>query len=191
MFDYSDDEDSGSDLGMPGVESQGQEFPVRHNDLVQANAGFGQAPQYNPAAYPLAPLGRALRGSPDGIGEYALLNHLPTPSATRNGVLGNFMNGSPLVRGMRAVSGLGDTVPAPGTPITAAAPVAVSAFLVAAVAVGLVATGVGSYYVGKAIAPSRADEKKYAWWGVFAGLVGGPVGLGIEAFIGLGHKGGR
>lgn len=193
MFDYTDEEDSDdSDLGMPGVESAGQEFPVRHNDLVQANAGMGHTPQYNPAAYPLAPLGigRGLRGSPDGIGEYALLNHLPTPSATRNGVLGSMMNGSPLVRGLRAVSGLGaDAVPAPGTPGAAAAPVAVSAFLVAAVAVGLVATGVGSYYVGKAIAPSRSDEKKYAWWGVFAGLVGGPIGLGIEAFVGLGHKG--
>ncbi len=112
---------------------------------------------------------------------------MPTPSATRNGVLGRVLSGSPLIRGMRAVSGLGDATP----PGTAAAPVAVSGFLVAAVAVGLVMTGVGSYYVGKAVAPSRDKESKYAWWGVFAGLAGGPLGLGVEALVALNHKGAR
>lgn len=190
MFDYSDDEDP--DFSTPGVLSQGQEYPTRHDDMVQANAGLGAraqapAPQYNPAAYPLAPLGRGLRGSPDGIGEYALLNHLPTPSATNNGVLGRVLNGSPVIRGLRAVSGLGDDAATP--PGGAAAPVAVSGLLVAAVAVGLVMTGVGSYYVGKAVAPSHAEENKYAWWGVVAGLGLGPLGLGIEALVALNHKG--
>lgn len=185
MFDYSDDED---EFSTPGVVSQGQEYPVRHDDLVQANAGYGAAPaaqrQYNPAAYPLAP--RPLEGSPDGIGAYSRLYQMPTPSATKSGVLGSILSGSPIVRGMRAVSGLGDAATPPGG---AAAPVAVSSFLVAAVALGLVATGVGSYYVGKAVAPSRDKESKYAWWGVAAGLGLGPLGLGIEALVALNHKG--
>jgi len=176
MFDYTDDEDS-----APAIQSQGQEFPTRHDTLVQANAGYGAAPQYNPAAYPLAPLG----ASPDGIGAYSRLYEMPTPSATRNGVLGKVLSGSPLIRGFRAVSGLGD---ATATPQTGTAVVAASGLLVAAVAVGLVLTGVGSYYVGKAVAPSRDKESKYAWWGVAAGLLGGPLGLGIEAVIALEHK---
>jgi hypothetical protein len=192
MFDYTDDED----FSTPGVESQGQEWETRHDDMVQANAGYGQAEarqqvngQYNPAAFPLAPLGRGLRGSPDGIGEYALLNQLPTPSATRNGVLGTIANGSPVIRGFRAISGLGaDTVPAPGTPGMATAVVAPSALMVAFVGLALVATGVSGYYVGKALAPSSAKEGKYAWWGVAAALFGGPVGLGIEALVAEGHK---
>lgn len=186
MFDYTDDED----MSTPGVVSQGQEYPTRHDDMVQANAGYGQAPprssqQYNPAAIPLAPLG--LRGSPDGIGSYSLLNQMPTPTATRNGVLGTFANGSPLIRGFRAVSGLGDTtVPAPGMPATAVA--APSALLVGFVGLALIATGVSGYYVGKALAPSSSAESKYAWWGVAAALLGGPVGLGIEAAVAQGHK---
>lgn len=187
MFDYSDDEDQSQ-----STETQGQQFPVRHNQMVQANAGYGSASaQYNPAAYPMAPLG----GSPDGIGSYSRLYEMPTPGASKSGVLGSVLNGSPLIRGLRAVSGLGDDAAAATTPASlsapiTAAPVAVaSGILVAAAAVGLVLTGVGSYYVGKAVAPSRDDEAKYAWWGVAAGLLGGPFGLGIEALIALNHKG--
>jgi len=178
MFDYKDDEDDL--LTTPGVVSSGQELPVRHNDLVQANAGYGS---YNPAAYPLAPLGQ----SPDGIGSYSRLYQMPTPSATKSGVLGTMLSGSPLIRGFRAVSGLGD-VAATTPPGTAAPVAAASGLLVAAVAVGLVLSGVGGYYVGKAVAPSRDRESKYAWWGVAAALLGGPVGLGIEAIIALEHK---
>lgn len=183
MFDYQDEEDA---IGTTGVVSSGQEYPVRHNELVQANAGYGGAP-YNPAAYPMAPLGHgSMRGSPDGIGSYSRLYEMPTPSATRSGVLGKVMNGSPLVRGLRAVSGLGDdAAAAPG----GAAPVAAaSGLLVAAVAVGLVLTGVSGYFVGKAVAPNSSKESKYAWWGVVAALAGGPVGLGIEALVAEGHK---
>jgi len=90
------------------------------------------------------------------------------------------------------MSGLGDdAAPAPATPAgvqTGTAVAGASGLLVAAVAVGLVLTGVGSYYVGKAVAPSRDKESKYAWWGVAAGLLGGPFGLGIEAIIALEHK---
>ena len=185
MFDYTDDEDS-----APAVVSQGQQFPARHDTLVQANAGYGAAPppQYNPAAYPLAPLG----ASPDGIGAYSRLYQMPTPSAMNNGVLGRVLSGSPLIRGFRAMSGLGDdAAPAPATPAgvqTGTAVAGASGLLVAAAAVGLVLTGVGSYYVGKAVAPSRDKESKYAWWGVAAGLLGGPFGLGIEAIIALEHK---
>ncbi len=181
MFDYKDDEDDL--LTTPGVVSTGQEFPVRHNDLVQANAGTGQ---YNPAAYPLAPLG--MRGSPDGIGSYSRLYQMPTPSATNSGVLGSLLNGSPLVRGIRAVSGLGDAAATPAVPGTAAPVAAASAIVIAAAAAGILLSGIGGYYVGKAVAPSRDRESKYAWWGVAAALLGGPIGLGIEAIIALEHK---
>jgi hypothetical protein len=133
----------------------------------------------------MAPLG--MRGSPDGIGSYSRLYEMPTPSATSSGVLGRVLNGSPLVRAVRAVSGLGDattpTVPGAAAPVAAA-----SAVVIAAAAVGIVLSGVGGYYVGKAVAPSRDRESKYAWWGVAAALLGGPIGLGIEAIIALEHK---
>jgi hypothetical protein len=183
MFDYSDDEDVQVATGP----SQGQELPVRHNEMVQANAGYGNA-----ASYPLAPRG-PMSGSPDGIGAYSRLYETPTPSASRNGVLGTLFSGSPLIRGIKAVSGLGDdAAPSPSNSAaatTGAAVEAASGILVAAVAVGLVLTGVGSYYVGKAVAPSREQEMTYAWWGVAAGLLAGPIGLGIESMIALNHKG--
>jgi hypothetical protein len=173
MFDYTDDEDDDSIVATGP--SQGQQLPVRHDDMVQANAGYG----------------RAMSGDPSGIGSYSRLYEMPTPTASRNGVLGTMLNGSPLVRGIRAVSGLGADATAPNvTTGGALAPVAVSGFLVAAVAIGLVGTAVGSYYVGKAVAPSRSAETKYAWWGVAAGLLLGPIGLGIESAIALNHKGG-
>ncbi len=188
MFDYSDDEDeSVSGTTVASGPSQGQEFPVRHNDMVQANAGTGQ---YNAASYPLAPMGRSMSGSPDGIGAYSRLYQMPTPSASRSGVLGNLL-GSPLVNGLRAVSGLGDDAATTASATTGAAVQAASGLLVAAVAIGLVATGVGSYYVGKAVAPSRDEQTSYAWWGVAAGLLLGPIGLGIESAIALNHGKGR
>jgi hypothetical protein len=184
MFDYSDDEDA-EQVTVASGPSQGQELPVRHSDLVQANAGYGNMP-YNAASHPLAPLGRGMAGSPDGIGAYSRLYQMPTPGASRSGVLGSFFTGSPLVSGIRAVSGLGEDA---ASATTGQAVQAASGILVAAVAVGLVLTGVGSYYVGKAVAPSRDKEATYAWWGVVAGLVGGPIGLGIESMIALNHKG--
>ncbi len=170
--------------------SQGDIYPVRHEDMVQANAGYGQ---YNPASYPLAPFG----SSPDGIGAYSRLGHMPVPKAYNSGVLGKVLSVSPLVQGLRAMSGLGDTTAAPATPASSASPAVAasgeaiagaSAILVAAALTGLVLSGMAGYFVGKAVAPSRDKESKYAWWGVFAGLVGGPVGLGIEAIVALEHK---
>jgi len=187
MFDYSDEEDA-EHVSIAAGPSQGQELPVRHSDMVQANAGYGAAP-YNAASHPMAPLGRGMAGSPDGIGAYSRLYDMPTPGATRSGVLGSFFTGSPLVNGIRAVSGLGDDAASAASATTGQAVQAASGILVAAVAVGLVLTGVGSYYVGKAVAPSRDKEMTYGWWGVVAGLVGGPIGLGIESMIALNHKG--
>jgi hypothetical protein len=185
MFDYSDEEDE-QNVTVASGPSQGQEYPVRHNDMVQANAGYGST-QYNAASYPMAPLG----GSPDGIGAYSRLYQMPTPGATRSGVLGSFFTGSPLINGIRAVSGLGDdaATTANANALPGAAVEAASGILVAAVAVGLVLTGVGSYYVGKAVAPSRDKESTYAGWGVVAGLLGGPIALGVESMIALNHKG--
>jgi hypothetical protein len=186
------------------VYNQGQELPYHHQSMVQANAGTGE---YNPAAYPMAPFG----SSPDGIGVYSRVYSPPQSGATKSGVLGALANSSPLVRGLRAMSGLGDdattTTPsstaAPATvapsalpsvspavsPGGAAAVAVASGTLVAAAFLGLALTGLGGYYVGKAVAPSSDKESKYAWWGVAAALLGGPIGLGIEAIIALDHKG--
>lgn len=143
---------------------------------------------------PLAPYG----SSPDGIGAlsssgslgaYSRLAQMPVPSAYQNGSLG--FTGSPVINAIKriarrnAVSGLGDAG------ASAAAPVLAGGLLVGVVIVGLAATGVAGYYVGKAVAPSRDRESKYAWWGVAAALLGGPVGLGIEAGVALTHGGGR
>ncbi len=155
------------------VESQGQEYPPEYSTMVQANAGYGAY------AEPLAPYGGY--GSPDGIGAYA--REAKGPARYRKAKPPLFA--SPILTGIQAVRGLGDDAVVRGETIQNAP----SGFLLAAVALGLVLTGVGSYYVGKAVAPSRAVEGKYAWWGVVAGLVGGPLGLGIEAVVALEHKG--
>lgn len=130
---------------------------------------------------PLAPFG----SSPDGIGAYSRLGTMPVPGSYQNGSLG--FTGSPVINAIKRIArrnqGLGDA--------SAAAPVLAGSMLVAAVVVGLAATGVAGYYVGKAVAPSRDRESKYAWWGVAAALLGGPVGLGIEAGVALTHGGGR
>ena len=171
------------------VLSQGDIYPVRHNTTVQANAGYGE---YNPASTPLAPFGSygSYGSSPDGIGAYAV--PVPQAGATKSGVLGTMLSGSPLIRGFQAMSGLGaDAAPASSTDPASSLATAVaapSALLVAAALTGIVLSGIGGYYVGKAVAPSRDREAKYAWWGVAAALLGGPVGLGIEAIVALEHK---
>lgn len=154
-------------------------MPIPGNEMLQASAGTDYSG-------PLAPFG----SSPDGIGGLGAYSRLgmPQSGAYRSGSLG--FTGSPVINAIQRiarrnhVSGLGDDS-------SAAAPVLAGSVLVAAVAVGLAATGVAGYYVGKAVAPSRDRESKYAWWGVVAALLGGPVGLGIEAGVALTHGGGR
>lgn len=167
---------------MAHARSQGQLLPIPGNEMLQASAGT--------EFLPLAPFG----SSPDGIGglgAYSRLGQMPVPGAYQSGSLG--FTGSPVINAIKriarrnAVSGLGDSTVTGG----AAAPVLAGSLLVAAVVVGLAATGVAGYYVGKAVAPSRDRESKYAWWGVAAALLGGPVGLGIEAGVALTHGGGR
>lgn len=149
-------------------------YPRRQSEMLQASAGLGRE-----GFRPLAPFG----SSPDGLGVYQ-------PRAVRGGSLGAF--GSPLLSAVKTIAnrrrglrGLGDEEIVSAAPIYEA-----SGVLVAAVALGLVMTGVSGYYVGKAVAPSSSKESKYAWWGVAAALFAGPVGLGIEAGIALNHKGG-
>lgn len=163
------------------VQSQGQLMPIPGgSEMLQASAGTDYSG-------PLAPYG-VMGSSPDGIGAYARLGHMPVPAAYQNGSLG--FTGSPLINAVKRIarrnqlSGLGDAG-------SAAAPVLAGSLLVGVVIVGLAATGVAGYYVGKAVAPSRDRESKYAWWGVAAALLGGPVGLGIEAGVALTHGGGR
>jgi hypothetical protein len=137
-------------------------------------------------------------GSPDGLGAYARPAPPYQPTQSGSGVL----SGSPLVRSLQrvmqsrrksAMRGFGDAT-TPGAavvPVTAAAPVLATSMLVAVVMADLVLSGVAGYFVGKAVAPNHNDENKYAWWGVAAGLIAGPVGLGVEALVALNHKGSR
>lgn len=158
---------------IPGTPSGGTQYE-------QAYAGLGDDAFVLPA-----PFG----GSPDGLGAYAR----PAPySKPRSSGPGAFA-GSPILRNLsrirnRSVSGLGDAATTPGA---AVAPAAAAGVLVAVVMFDMVLSGVAGYFVGKAVAPSQSSENKYAWWGVAAGLLGGPVGLGIEAVVALNHKGSR
>lgn len=139
-------------------------------------------------------------GSPDGIGglgAYARPLAMPRGSAP---AAPSVFASSPLVRTAQrlrahreakahgALRGLGDDAVTTGT---ALAPAAAAGVLVAVVMFDMVLSGVAGYFVGKAVAPSASSENKYAWWGVAAGLLGGPVGLGIEAVVALNHKGSR
>lgn len=171
--------------GPDEVRSQGDQLPVRQQTMVQANAGLGFG---SPSAYPPVPYGQmgAMGSDPSGIGAYAVRSG----SLGVGRALGSLFTGSPLIRAAqivknRGLSGLGDDAAAP---VTAAPAAGASALLVAAVAVGLVVTGASGYYVGKAVAPNSSKESKYAWWGVVAALLGGPLGLGIEAAVALEHK---
>lgn len=159
----------------PGIQSQGDELPVRQSRLVQANAGLGFG---SPSAYPPVPFGSS---DPSGIGVYAYRSG----SLGIGRALGSMFTGSPLIRAAQLVKNGGSL----GDDAGGAAPAAgASALLVAVVLAGIAATGVSGYYVGKAVAPNSSKESKYAWWGVVAALLGGPVGLGIEAAVALEHK---
>lgn len=153
---------------IPGGDADGG------TSYLQAAAGYGDSDDF---VLP-APFG----ASPDGLGAYV---RPLQPSQVRSGSL----SGSPILRSIQKLRGrglgLGDT---PGAAI---APVAVGAGLVAFVMLDLALSGAAGYFVGKAVAPSSSSENKYAWWGVAAGLLGGPLGLGIEALVALNHKGGR
>lgn len=154
---------------IPGGDADGG------TNYLQAAAGYGDTDFVLPA-----PFG----ASPDGLGAYV---RPAQPSQVRSGSL----SGSPILRSIqklrgRGMRGFGDT-----TPGAAVAPVAVGAGLVAFVMLDLALSGAAGYFVGKAVAPSSSSENKYAWWGVAAGLLGGPLGLGIEALVALNHKGSR
>lgn len=158
-----------------GVYSGPQYLPIPQGEMVQASAGIGEYQDDSSGFRPLAPFG----ASPDGIGH---VPYVPFQQPTAYGSLGSPLLGAikTITRG-RGVSGLGDDG-ASAAPVAAA-----SGLLIAAVVAGLAITGVSGYYVGKAVAPSHDKESQYAWWGVFAALVGGPIGLGIESAVALSH----
>ncbi len=166
---------AGYGAGPEGVYSEGEIYPTRQAEMVQAAAGMRGSMG---AFRPLAPFG----ASPDGIGNYQ-------PRAIRGGSLGGSAFGSPLLAAVQTISnrrqrGLGDDL------VLANDPFGSSGLILVALALGLGITAVSGYYAGKAMAPSSAKVPKYAWWGVASALVLGPVGLGIEAAVALNHKGG-
>lgn len=157
---------------------------------TQSGTHYEQAfagPSDNEAFVLPAPFGAS---SPDGLGAYARPYQ---PVQSKSGSLSASLSGSPILRSIsrirnRSLRGLGDAT----TPAASAVPVAAATgVLVAVVMFDMVLSGVAGYFVGKAVAPSHSVENKYAWWGVAAGLLGGPVGLGIEAVVALNHKGSR
>ncbi len=73
--------------------------------------------------------------------------------------------------------------PANVSGLIADAPVAVLATVAAVGVLLLAAVGYAAYKTGEAVAPP-GEESTYGWYGLGAGLVGGPVGLGVLALVG-------
>jgi hypothetical protein len=139
-------------------------------------------------------------GGPGAFARYPAAAHalLPyNPAALSGGSFFSEVATSPVLgvarlamRTHRAASGLGeDALPPPdgsGYPPDQGADGLLVAALGAVALVGVViaaAVGVAGYQTGKAVAP-EGEEKKYGWYGVGAGLVGGPIGLGLLALLG-------
>ena len=127
----------------------------------------------------------SVSGSPDGLG--ATTSLIPQPYQPRRAVpqqravSGEIMAGAqhPMRGLLQAVRGLGADSDTGGF---SPAALAFGALLGIAVRAG------AGYFVGKAVAPSRDSEGKYAAWGIVAGVFGGTIGLGIEAAIALNNK---
>lgn len=125
------------------------------------------------SAYPAAAHG-LLPGSSvplTGVGEVPYLQAIaisPLAAVTRE------------YKKMQAQGGLG----APSDKLSgsaAAGILAVGALIAGAV---LLTSGVGGYYTGKAVAPSREKRTKYGLIGIPVAMLTGPVGLGVMAFVG-------
>jgi len=123
-----------------------------------------------------------------GMGEYfnepmSGLGAIARTPQRRPGVLSSLGKYSPALSALGALSA--DATP-PTTNVPATGhnyPVGLGMALLGAA----ISAGAG-YFVGKAVAPSRDKQMKYALWGVAAGLFLGPLGLGIEAAVALHHR---
>ena len=129
----------------------------------------------------------SVSGTPDGLGRastgmqpYVPYQMVPAPRRNQS-MSGDIVNAvqHPMRGIMQAVKGLGADSDTGGF---SPAAVAFGALLGIAIRAG------AGYFVGKAVAPSRDSEGKYAAWGIVAGVFGGTIGLGIEAAIALNNK---
>lgn len=81
---------------------------------------------------------------------------------------------------------------APASAAPASAPLVATtagvALVAGVVAFGLLVRGAAGYFAGKAMAPDKTRESKYAWGGVFASVLFGTLGLGVEGAIALSNK---
>ncbi len=75
------------------------------------------------------------------------------------------------------------TVPPSTVPSVSDLPVEILAAVAGVGVLVLVAMGLAAHEVGKAVAP-EGEESTYGWYGVGAGLLGGPLGLGVLALVG-------
>lgn len=123
--------------------------------------------------------------SPDGIGGLGAYVSSPIQHGPNRGYsLGRVL---PIVRDAKQILGTGDDatpVSAPSSYYSGISPAALAALAV----LGIAIRGGCGYVVGRAIAPSADRKTKYAWWGVFAAVVGGTAGLAIEGAVALSHK---
>lgn len=120
----------------------------------------------------------------NGMGEYFSQNGLgamnlgPVPGARKPGTFRRAAAGVSPFAG--ALGEMGDAISdARAGAITGLA----AGTTVTVLLIGLGLRFGAGWIVGKALAPSGADENKYAWGGALASTVFGSVGLGVEALI--------
>lgn len=136
-------------------------------EYFEMGSGGGDQASIMPTYNPIAP------GPMQGFGrtQYSMQR-----GSSGLGILGAL--GSPAI-GAAKLAGLGQAQPAPNGARTAA--MAGTGFIIALALLGT--AGFLSYQAGKAMAPTPADESKWGWWGIPAGLFLGPWGLGIMGVI--------
>lgn len=103
--------------------------------------------------------------------------------------LGRLSNASPGLRDLRQLKrglfGLGQEAPVEPEPVDSARLGTSPGAIALAATIGIAVRGWAGYTVGKAVAPSRDKQKKYAYWGIPNGIFFGALGLGIQAAVGL------
>lgn len=141
---------------------------------------FGDEPafsRYPAAAHALLPYNQA------ALSGASLFNSLATSPVYGVAQLARRTHAAAQLRGLGAdVQVLPDGSPVQAPPDNNGMMAALGVVAVIGVAV-LAAVAFAGYKTGEAIAPD-GKEGKYGWYGAGAGLVGGPIGLGLLALLG-------
>jgi hypothetical protein len=150
-------------------------------------AGFGAGPGAPPFAQP--PVTRtSVLETPPGMGETGMGIFAPNGMGAFN--LGPVHPRRPPGAFRRAASrvspfagALGDAGDAINDAKSGAITGVAAAATVTAILVGMGLRFGAGWVVGKALAPSDAEESKYAWGGALASTFFGSIGLGVEALV--------